>query len=261
MFLPVVTAAQTPNDNRLVALFADIKQSGGVSPEIQKALQGVMESIPSMAIEQVRSAIPAIAAALSAGDEQVQAIAAAACYAVIRRPDGTELLERELPAVASLFRSPSHRVGYLAGLTLSNAKGKLDPDVMSPVVAAINQRSRSAAERIPALATAVAVAPTDSAVIDAVTAFMLEPLDASTKADALTAIRTSRIDVPAIRLELISWLQDSDARVKLGTISVLTRMGPEAVDWARLELQRITERASEQNDVRGAAAKALQMLR
>ena len=259
--LAVVAAAQAPNENRLTSLFAEIKQNRGVSPQIEKRLQGVMESVPSMSMEQVSSAMPAIRAALAADDEHVQAIAAAACFAVIRRPDGTQLLARDLPAIASLFESPSQRVGYLAGLTLSNAKTKPSAEVLSRIVAVISQRSRNAAGRIPALATAVALAPTDPAVVDATTAFMVEPMDAPTKTAVLSAIRSSRIDAAPLRLEVAAWLQDSDPNVKLGAISVLTRMGPAAVNVARFELQRLAERESERRDVRGSAAEALKLLR
>src|SRR5688572_12288919 len=66
VLLTVADAAQATNDNRLLSLFASIKQNRGVSPEGEKGLQAVMESIPSMSAAQVSEAIPAIVAAFSA---------------------------------------------------------------------------------------------------------------------------------------------------------------------------------------------------
>ena len=86
-------------------------------------------------------------------------------------------------------------------------------------------------------------------------------MDAPTKTAVLSAIRSSRIDAAPLRLEVAAWLQDSDPNVKLGAISVLTRMGPAAVNAARFELQRLAERGSERHDVRGSAVEALKLLR
>jgi hypothetical protein len=260
VLLTVADAAQATNDNRLLSLFASIKQNRGVSPEGEKGLQAVMESVPSMSGAQVSEAIPAIVAAFSALEEPVHAVAALACFAISQRPDGTQLLEKALPALASLLESRSERVAGMAHLVIVNARTKLAPEVMSRIIAAMNQQDRSVAERVPALATAVARAPADPVVIEAVTRLMLEPMDASTKASVLTAIRNSLIDTGPLRLIVIAWLQESDARVKLGAMSVLTRMGPAAIDAARFELRRIAQGETESQEVRAAAAKALQSL-
>lgn len=261
LVIAAAPAAQAPDDNRLLSLFADFRQKPGITPDAEKRIQAVIGSIPSMTTAEVAGAIPEIMAVLSTDNEPVQGVAALACFAIVRRPDGSQLLAKEFPVVASLFQAQSLRLGELAGLILLNARTPLGPEVMSRIVAAIGQRSRSGAERIPALATAVGMAPADPAVVEAVVGFMLEPLDASTKAAVLTAIRVSRVDAAPVRLETIAWLQDSDARVKLSAISVLTRMGSVAVADARFELERIAQRETEPAEVRGAAVKALQMLR
>jgi hypothetical protein len=71
---------------------------------------------------------------------------------------------------------------------------------------------------VSALSAAVGSAPHDPAVVQALTAFIVEPLDAATKASVLSVLRQSAIDSPELRLEAISWLRDSDVQVKLGVI-------------------------------------------
>jgi HEAT repeat protein len=254
-------AAQAADGNLVVALFAEIRKSRGIPAEIEKKIQPAMESIPSLSTSQVNDAMPAILTALDANDERVQALAAFACFAIVRRPDGNQLLAGALPALVSLLESPSEQVTSAAVLVLVNSRIALRPDLVSSIVAVIRRRDRRAAERIPALATAVASAPKNAAVSDAVIAFMLEPLDAATKVSALRALRASLIDSAPMRLEAIAWLQDSDAQVKLGVIALLTRIGPQAVAEAKFDLEWITQREDESREVRAAAAKALETLR
>jgi len=74
-------------------------------------------------------------------------------------------------------------------------------------------------------------------------------------------LRQSAIDSPELRLEAISWLRDSDVQVKLGVISLLMRIGRDAVAAAGPDLEQIAQRENESIEVRAAAAKALETLR
>ncbi|HVG73609.1 MAG TPA: hypothetical protein VM819_22035 [Vicinamibacterales bacterium] len=261
VLLTIAPAAQAPDANFLVSLFAELRKTGGISPEAEKRIQPALESIASMSAAQLSDAMPTIVSALSAAEEPVQAVAVFACFAIVLRPDGSQSLSAALPAVVSLLQSPSERVTRGAVLVLLNARIGLRPDVMSRVVTMIGQRNRSAAERVPALAAAVGSAPRDPAVVQAVTAFIVEPLDAATKASVLSVLRQSVIDSPELRLEAISWLRDSDVQVKLGVISLLMRIGRDAVAAAGPDLEQIAQRENESIEVRAAAAKALETLR
>lgn len=261
VLLTIAPAAQAPDANLLVSLFAELRKTGGISPEAEKRIQPALESIASMSAAQLSDAMPTIVSALSAAEEPVQAVAVFACFAIVLRPDGSQSLSAALPAVVSLLQSPSERVTRGAVLVLLNARIGLRPDVMSRVVTMIGQRNRSAAERVPALAAAVGSAPRDPAVVKAVTAFIVEPLDAAAKASVLGVLRQSAIDSPELRLEAISWLRDSDVQVKLGVISLLMRIGRDAVAAAGPDLEQIAQRENESIEVRAAAAKALETSR
>ena len=252
-------AVHGQGDSRIVLLLQELKQSS-VTPEVEKRIPAAIDAIASMSMEQVSDALATIVPELSHEQESIQAVAALACLAVVRRPDGTELLRKSLPSVSALFGSTSARLNALAAMVLLNAKTVLGPDVTKHIVAAINRRDRSGADRIPALATAVRIAPTDDFVVDAVAGLMSETMDAATRVKALSAVGDSKIDGARLRVAVIAALQDTD-RVKLAAISVLTRMGPTAISEAAGVLEQISQRGSETNEVRSAAERALQTLR
>ena len=63
-----------------------------------------------------------------------------------------------------------------------------------------------------------------------------------------------------VRLAVLSALDDADARVKEMAISVLTRMGAEAISDAAASLQSIVERPEESDRVKAAARDALRKI-
>ena len=91
MLLTIAPAAQAPDANFLVSLFAELRKTGGITPEAEKRIQPALESIASMSAAQLSDAMPTIVSALPAVVSLLQSPSELAAAG----PDHEQIAQRE----------------------------------------------------------------------------------------------------------------------------------------------------------------------
>lgn len=252
------TALSAQTMTSLQDIFQKLVQNVGTSEQPKFAdIQNVEEQIARMSPADIRSALPSVKVALEYPNEQVQAEAASAFFAISLRSDSAELLKPYIADIGKLFNSPSARVTSYAALTFVNLRPSPPPEALTLMLASLNRTSSTAQGQLSAITALARIAPQNPEVIEAILNFMSRPLDHSTRIAALNAIHTSRVDDPRVQDAIIGALKDPYPGVKLAAIATLKRMGPDAVSRAKSPLQKITQEPNEPAQVRAAAQGAL----
>lgn len=258
LVLAMSTALSAQTMTSLQDIFQRLVQHVGTSEQPKfEDIQNVEEQIDRMSPADIRLALPSVKVALEYRNEQVQAEAASAFFAISLRPDSAELLKPYIADLGKLFNSPSARVTSYAALIFVNLRPAPPPEVLTPMLASISRTSSAAQGQISAITALVRIAPKNPEVIEAIVNFMSRPLDHSTRIAALNAIHTSRVDDPRVQDAIIGALKDPYPGVKLAAIGTLKRMGPNAVSRAKSPLQKIAQEPNEPAQVRAAAQLAL----
>ena len=259
--LLLVTSGHAQAPNALRDFFDQLPQRSAKSelPSTEE-LQRLYDRIPAMSAADIRSALPVVDAALSHRDEYVCSQAAYVTFLISKRADAFELLRSRMGTIGSLVSSSSDRVRKVAALTLLDWTLPPSDDLLQPIVAFLNRTDREPAEQLAALAAAVRLAPEKPDVLDAVERFLFRPLEAEIRVSALTTIRQSGVNSVGVRMAVFNALDDPNAKVKETAISVLTRMGPEAIADAALRLESLAGRADESERVKAAARDALRSI-
>lgn len=215
--------------------------------------------------QQLADALPSFfAAALIGKDDTVKSYGVMALFSVAHRLDcGDDLLRAQIwnvAAILALANPGFQRVG--AGIldTLVSTTTAPPAEAFAALKAFIEGTDRDPIAQAGAAATLMAHVPEDPEVLQAVTAFLLRPLEPIVREGALRAV--SRPGLTDIKLidAITASLDDPAPESRTLAIDALSKIGPQAIAQAELALLRVLRQADEPDTVKAAARKALSQI-
>jgi HEAT repeat protein len=229
----------------------------GIPPDQEASLRA-LEQVNGLTREAVARLFPSVIVALNHRNGDVAMQALMVLFAVGQRSDGAILLRPLIDDIARLLENKSDpRVPRLAGVILATMHPSPPPEIISPIVAFIQKKDQDLENRViisELLMDHTSNHPEATAAFDALLAENLTP---KMRIIFLDAIGRRVNPDEHLRAIVLKSLRDEDSGVRHRALYHVSRMGPETLVRASVDLQRMAVDPSETSENRASARKVL----
>lgn len=226
------------------------------NPPTMVAVTDYLDKVPAMSVDEVRSGLPWIEAALNSPRVEVRHYAGLGLFMINRRPDSRSLIEYLVPVLAEKLHDPEVNTRIWAIRALSEMK-PLPPD---SAISSLVQDLQAEKELAPGIVFGlVQVDPNREDIAAGIADYMTSQMTTSKdQIDTLNALATKPVHDARLIALIAGNLASQSDDVKIAAIQALGRSGSVGIAAAKPQLQQLAESPEASDRVRAAARQVLQ---